>query len=393
MSSGRFDLMCGKEDIMNAKNDDTAANNIEGLPLLTVGLLVFFLIASTVQGARIKDITTVRGVRKNHLYGFGIVVGLDGTGGGDFTGDVMSNMLSRQHVGRDVSEMEADNIASVMVTADLPPFAQEGTELDMLVSAMDESSSLRGGTLLLTTLKGADGEVYAVGQGPLSVSGFSFGEEAAEVQQNHPTVGRVPGGAVVEKEIKSEFLERSNVTLALNDPDFVTAKRIAEVVNEKSDARARVDNPGKITLDLETDGDEQGMMSLIAELETLEVTPDQKAEVVINERTGTVIAGSSVSLSAVAIAHGNLTVITREDAEVSQPGPFSAGETEVVPRSEIEVVETPVAEGGMTVLSGGPTVSDVARALNLLGASPQDIISIFQALKEGGALHADLRIM
>lgn len=346
-------------------------------------------------GARIKDISSVRGIRSNPLYGFGLVVGLAGTGGGsDFTGEVTGNMLEALQVGRDVAGLDADNVAAVMVTADLPAFARKGTKIDVVVSALDKSSSLRGGTLLMTPLKGADGRVYAVAQGPLSVAGFSFGAAAANVQQGHSTVGRIPGGATVETEVHSDFITDGGVTLCLNRPDFVTARRVAEVINSKSDSKARLADPGTVKVFLASPEDKQEMMQQIAQLQALEVAPDQRAVVIINERTGTVVAGSEVSLSQVAISHGNLTVITREEPQVSQPPSFSdSGETRTVPRSSMEVLEEPISEGGLTVLNNSPTVSDVARALNLLGVSPRDIIAIFQALKQAGALHAELRIM
>jgi flagellar P-ring protein precursor FlgI len=353
------------------------------------------VIGGGVRAARIKDITTVRGIRSNHLYGFGLVVGLAGTGGGsEFTGKVTRNMLESLQVGRDVPGLDADNVAAVMVTADLPPFARKGNKIDVVVSALDKSSSLRGGTLLLTPLKGADGKVYAVAQGNLSVVGFSFDAAAASVQQGHTTVGRIPGGAVVETEVHTDFITGRRITLCLNAPDFVTARRMVEVIEEKTDLGASVEDPGTVDVTFPGEGDRQDQMRRIAELQSLEVSPDQRAVVIINERTGTVVAGSEVGISQVAISHGNLTVITKEEPEVSQPPSFSeSGETRTVPRSTIEVMEQPLAEGGLTVLKRSPTVSDVARALNVLGVSPRDIIAIFQALKQAGALHAELRIM
>ncbi len=361
------------------------------LSLLVAGVLS----CTFASGARIKDITSVQGVRSNPLYGVGLVVGLSGTGGGgDFTSDIAQNMLESLQTGRGISDLEASNVASVMVTAQLPPFASEDTDIDVTVSALDESESLRGGTLLLTPLKGADGRVYAVAQGPLTVGGFSFGGEAAEVQQGHPTVGRIPNGATVEKTVDTEFISSGKVTLCLNKPDFVTANRIAQVINDKAAARARVEDPGTVSVRLGRNGDKPEMMGRIAQLQRLSVTPDQKAIVIINEKTGTVVAGSEVSISKVAISHGNLTVITSESPQVSQPPPFSeSGETETVPRTEVEVREESAKEGGLAVMEDSPTVSDVARALNVLGVGPRDIIAIFQALKQAGALHAELQIM
>jgi len=281
----------------------------------------------------------------------------------------------------------------VVVTAELPPFAQKGSRIDITVSALDESTSLRGGTLLLTPLTGADGQVYAVAQGALSVGGFSFGGAAASVQQAHPTVGRVPNGAIVEQAVPTHFLQDGAVTLLLDYADFATAERIAAAVQRGAGAQTTVLDAGRVRVDLPKDASRDDAMRTIADLQLLEVQPDTAAVVVINERTGTIVAGQNVSISTVAVSHGNLTVITQEAPQVSQPAPLSTGHTEVVPRTGVHVLESPIKEGGLTVLNQGATVSDVARALNLLGASPRDIISIFQALKEAGALHAELRII
>lgn len=356
---------------------------------------VFALITAATYGARIKDISSVKGIRSNPLYGFGLVVGLDGTGdGSDFTNEVTSNMLERLRVGRNLEEIDGDNVAAVMVTAELPPFARKGTKTDVTVSSFDQSTSLRGGTLLMTPLKGADGQVYSVAQGPISVSGFSFSAEAASVSQGHTTVGRIPNGAIVEKEVKTDFVKDGAIMFCLNDPDFVTASRMAKVINEKSEAKARVVDPATVGVRIDVNGTGRHLMPKIARIQRLELTPGQAAVVIINERTGTVVAGSNVSLSKVAISHGNLTVITRERPQVSQPQPFSeTGETREVPRSDVEVTERSSTDGGLAVLDDSPTVSDVARALNALGVGPRDIISIFQALSQAGALHAELKII
>lgn len=361
--------------------------------MLALAVMVWAVPAS--YGARIKDISSVKGIRSNSVYGFGLVVGLDGTGdGSDFTSEVANNMLEQLRVGRNLEEIDGDNVAAVMVTAELEPFAHEGTEVDVVVSSFDQSSSLRGGTLLMTPLKGADGEVYVVGQGAVSVSGFSVEADGGDVSEGHTTVGRIPNGGVIEKEVKTDFVDDGGITFCLNDPDFVTATRMAEVINEKTEASAHVIDPATVGVEITSDGNEKKIMSRIARIQRLSLTPGQEAVVVINERTGTVVAGSNVSLSRVAISHGNLTVITRERPEVSQPQPFSeAGETVEVPRSDIEVSEESTNDGGLAVLENSPTVSDVAQALNALGVGPRDIISIFQALSEAGALHAELKIM
>jgi flagellar P-ring protein precursor FlgI len=367
--------------------------------VLLASLSVFMLcsvLAEVGHGARIKDIASIKGIRSNPLYGFGLVVGLDGTGdGSDFTNKVVNNMLDTLRIGRNTEEIDdGDNVAAVMVTAELEPFARKGTRIDVTVSSFDQSTSLRGGTLLMTPLKGADGQVYAVGQGSVSVGGFSFGADAASISQGHTTVGRIPNGAVVEKEVPTSFVEDGQISFCLKDPDFVTASRIADVIESQSWASACVVDPATVRVNLVADGNTRMIMEKIARIQRLTLTPGQAAVVIINERTGTVVVGSNVSLSEVAISHGNLTVITRERPLVSQPQPFSeTGQTVVVPRSDIEVTENSTTKGGLAVLEDSPTVSDVAQALNALGVGPRDIISIFQALSQAGALHAKLKIM
>jgi len=357
-------------------------------------LIACALLAAPVRAARVKDITSIEGIRSNPLYGFGLVVGLAGSGGGsDFTSDVTRNMLTRMRVGRGLGELDAANIASVVVTAELPPFARVGGKLDVTVSALDASSSLRGGTLLLTPLTGADGRVYAVAQGPITVGGFAFGGQAAGVQQGHPTVGRVPGGATVEVEVGTEFVQGSSLALLVRNPDFATATRIASAVEKSTRAHAEAVDAGRVTVSIPRTLSPDEVMQLISDVQLLEVTPDSRAVIVINERTGTVVAGQNVSISTVAVSHGNLTVITQELPQVSQPAPLGEGETTVVPRTAMRILEKPLQEGGLSVINEGATVSEVARALNMLGASPRDTISIFQAMEEAGALHAELRVM
>jgi flagellar P-ring protein precursor FlgI len=348
------------------------------------------------DAARVKDITAIEGIRANQLYGFGLVFGLAGTGsGGDFAAQIVQNMLEKLRVGRGLPKVDAANVAAVIVTADLPPFARQGSTIDVTVSALDEATSLRGGTLVLTPLVGADGNVYAVAQGAVSVGGFAFGGAAATVQQGHATVGRIPGGAIVEREVETTFLQDGVVTLCLMQPDFATATRISAAVDANTRARATVLDAGTVRLTLPRTLSTDESMQLISDVQMLEVMPDAPAIVVINERTGTVVAGQNVSISLVAISHGNLTVVTQELPEVVQPLPFAAGTTETVPRTALSIIESPLPgqQSGLTVINHGATVSDVARALNLLGASPRDIISIFQAMKEAGALHAELRVM
>lgn len=363
-------------------------------PIAVLAIACMLALNPAARAARIKDITDIEGIRSNQLYGFGLVVGLAGTGGGgDFTSDLASNMLAKMRVGRGLSELDASNIAAVIVMAELPPFAAKGTTIDVIVNSFDESQSLRGGVLLLTPLVGADGEVYGVAQGPVTVGGFAFGGEAAAAQQGHPTVGRIPNGAIVEKEVGTTFLDGRAIALCLHQPDFVTARRIASAVESNTDATTEIVSAGKIKVVLDHPLAPNELMRQISEIQSLEVDPDSRAVVVINERTGTVVAGQNVTISTVAVSHGNLTVITEEVAQVVQPPPLSEGTTVVVPRTGMRIIESPLKEGGLTVLNKGTTVSEVAGALNMLGASPRDIISIFMAMKEAGALHAELKVM
>ena len=372
--------------------------------ILTAAVLTAALCAPA-GATRIKDVTSVEGVRSNQVFGVGLVVGLAGTGGkSDFTEEVARNVLLKMRAGRGLpedlrrrdrpSDLKTGNVSVVMCTAQLPAFVRKGTTIDVTISAMDESSSLRGGTLLFTPLMGVDEEVYAVAQGSVSVGGFQFAGQAATVQQGHPTVGIIPNGGAIEKEVPMTFLDRGSITLCLHTPDFTTATRIAEAINAKTRSRGEVLDAGTVQVKLSAAADQNQAMQRISEIQGLEVIPDSQAIVVINERTGTVVAGQDVSISTVAISHGNLTVIVQEKPSVSQPGAFApSGQTVTMPHTEITIIEKPLKEGGLTVLNRSATVSEVARALNMLGASPRDIISIFQALKEAGALHADLRIM
>ena len=363
-----------------------------GLALLAAVLLCMSL---ATQGARIKDIASVQGVRSNQLYGFGVVTGLAETGSGnEFSARFVRHMLLRNNISRGLPELDADNLTAVTVTADLPPFARPGAEIDVTVSALDEATSLRGGTLILTPLKGPDGRVYAVAQGPITVGGFSFQGAAAEVQQGHPTVGRIPNGGIVERRVETDFVEDGAVKLSLREPDFTTADRVASAITERLSLQARPLDAGMVQVEL---GDVRGrsdVMRRIRRVEQLRVRPDSEAVVVINEKTGTVVAGSHVSLARVAISHGNLTVITEERPQVSQPRPFSPlGMTRVVPRTRMRVEESAIEGGGLNVVRRSATVGQLARAMNQLGVGPRDIIAIFQALKEAGALRAKLKIM
>ncbi len=359
--------------------------------LCAVAIAVHLVLApGAVAQVRIKDVVDVEGVRANQLYGLGLVVGLDNTGGrSNFTRQLAVEMLRRLNFVTGLSDFDTKTIAAVMVTAELPPFAVEGSRIDVTVSAIDDAKSLQGGVLLLTPLRGADGEVYAVAQGPLSVGGFVFSGQAAQAQKNHPTVGRIPGGAVVEQTLPTDFVHGGFVRLLLRQPDFSTATAMARVINRRYPNTAVALDAGTVQITLPDEAD-RDPVAFLAEIGELKIKPDVPARVVINERTGTIVAGEHVAISAVAIAHANLAIVTSETPMVSQPAPLSQGQTTVVPRTQIDVTE----EGG-TLHPIGPsvTVGELARALNALGVTPRDIVAIFQALKQAGALHAELVIM
>jgi flagellar P-ring protein precursor FlgI len=362
-----------------------------------LAIVATLLLAATaeLQAARIKDIAGFRGVRSNQLVGYGLVVGLAGSGDSDnaiFTLQSISSMLEKMGVTVNPADIKVKNVAAVMVTADLPPFARTGSRLDALVSSIGDSKALQGGTLLMTPLKGADGQVYAVGQGPVSTGGFTVGANGGDkVQKNFTTVGRVVQGALVEKEIPFSLNQKDTLTLALHQPDFTTATRMAEAINTGLlDKAAFAQDSG--TVQIAVPPKYLGNITqLIASIENLNVTPDTISRVVINERTGTVVMGENVRISTVAIAHGNLSVEIKQNFNVSQPMPFSqTGRTVVTPDTQTSVKE---GRAPIYVVPSGVSIGEVVKALNALGVSPRDLISIFQALKAAGALQADLEII
>ncbi len=365
----------------------------------TFWLIAALLLAAPAfgEGVRIKDITDVAGARSNQLYGFGLVTGLDGTGGKSaFTQKVAVDMLQKLQVGSKIAaDLKGDNvyksetISAVMVTAEIGPYARRGSRFDVIVSVVDDAKSLQGGTLMLTPLRAVDGEVYAVATGPLSVGGFSFSGKAASAQKNHPTVGRVPNGATVEREALGEILCKGQIRLLLKEPDYVTAKATGKAINDLFPSSTITLDAG--TLNIFVPPERIGnLVGFVSEIGLLEVVPDTPARVVINARTGTIVSGEQVKLSTVNIAHGSLSIVTSEAAEVSQPAPFSKGNTTVVPRTTVGVTEQ---SGTLHLIHRAVTVAELARALNSLGVTPRDLIDIFQALKQAGALHADLVIM
>ncbi|UCF86180.1 MAG: flagellar basal body P-ring protein FlgI [Desulfobacteraceae bacterium] len=363
--------------------------------LAKVGLISVALIflSSPAHAVRIKDVADIKGVRENQLVGYGLVVGLDGTGDGKkaiFTVQSMASMLEKMGITIDPKDIKVDNVAAVMLTAVLPAFARAGSRIDVLVSSIGDAENLQGGTLLFTPLRAADGKVYAIAQGPISTGGFSAGGAGGKIQKNFPTVGRVVGGALIEREVLSNFGQKEILTLTLHSPDFTTASRVAKAINVALDNQlAQTPDPGTIRVKV-PEKYRGNTVALVTLIEGLTVTLDAVAKVVINERTGTVVMGSDVRISTIAIAHGNLSIQIKESAHVSQPLPFSEGETVVVPETELSVEE---GNNRLFLLEPGVSIGEVVRALNALGVSPRDLIAIFQAIKAAGALQAKLEII
>jgi flagellar P-ring protein FlgI len=302
----------------------------------------------------------------------------------------MVSMLEKMGITGQSKDIAVSNVAAVMVTAELPPFARSGSRIDALVSSIGDAKNLQGGTLLLTPLKAPNGQVFAVGQGPVNTGGFAAGGTGGSVRKNFPTVGRVISGALVEREIELDFNQRSNLTLSLHRADFTTASRISDAINALFFGHiAAAPDSGTVKIKV-PEAYAGNLVELVAMIENLEVQPDLRARIVINERTGTVVMGENVRLSTIAIAHGNLSIVIKESAVVSQPPPFSKGETVVIPDSEISVQE----DGNqLMVMPAGTSIGDVVRALNALGVSPRDLIAIFQAIKASGALQAELEVI
>lgn len=367
--------------------------------LLLIGsfcLISLSAIEASAKTARIKDIVDIEGVRDNVLIGYGLVVGLNGTGdslnNSPFTEQSLLAMLERLGVNVRGQNLNTGNVAAVMVTATLPPFKNQGSRIDINVSAMGDAESLLGGTLLVTPLMAADGEVYAVAQGPITVAGFSVEGEAATVVQNIPTAGRVPGGAIVEREIDFRLEDLGQIRLALKNPDFTTARRIARAINGFLSANvAHAENDASVSLKKPARFD-GSIVDLITDVEQLPVQPDQPARVVIDERSGTIVMGADVRINPVAIAQGSLTINITETPQVSQPNPFAEqGQTVVVPRSDVEVNTGDDVK--LALLDTGVTLQDLVTGLNKLGIGPRDMITILQAIKASGALQAEIEVL
>ncbi|OEU76365.1 MAG: flagellar biosynthesis protein FlgA [Desulfuromonadales bacterium C00003107] len=363
---------------------------IIALPAL---LILQMLLPLSISAARIKDIAKIEGVRSNQLVGYGLVIGLNGTGDSNstqFTVQSLVNMMERLGVTVNQADVKVDNVAAVIVTAKLPPFAKTGTTIDVLVSSIGDADSLVGGSLLMTPLKAPDGNIYAVAQGPLIVGSLAFGGKAAKVQKNHPTVGRLPGGALVEREVPFTLSPDGQLRYQLSDPDFTTVSRIAAVINEHFNRPlATPVDSASLNVDIPLPYRDR-LVEFVAALERLPVQPDSTAKIVVNEKTGTIVMGEGVRIATVAVSHGNLNLVISESAMVSQPLPFSGGETVVTPETDIAASED---DGELVVLQMGVSIGDVAQALNAIGATPRDLIAIFQAIKASGALHAELVVL
>jgi len=345
--------------------------------------------------ARIKDLADVEGVRENMLIGYGLVVGLDGSGdrirNTPFTRESLVSMLERMGVNIRSEQLDTENIAAVMVTANLPPFATQGARIDVAVSALGDAQSLRGGVLLVTPLYGADGEVYAVAQGSLAVAGYAARGQAASLTRGVPTNGRIANGAVVEREIGFNFGALHTVRLALRNPDFTTAARVAAAINaDIGSGAARVVDPGVVALTRPA-GFAGDMTALVARVERLSVDADNRARVVVDETSGVVVISDDVRVSTVAIAQGNLTISIGETPLASQPQPFSrGGQTVVLPRTSVAADSE---RGDLRLVEEGVRLRALVDSLNALGVSPRDLISILQAIKAAGALQADIAVM
>ena len=370
------------------------------LQAVSTALLSLFLAAAVLGAAnassRIKDIVQFEGVRENMLVGYGLVVGLNGTGDtlvdGQFTKQSLKAMLNRLGVKPTDAGLDSKNVAAVMVTAVLPPFARQGSRIDVTVSALGDAKSLLGGTLLVTPVLGADGEVYAVAQGQLAVGGFAASGAAETIVKGVPTSARIASGGIVEREVGFEMANMESVTLSLRNPDFTTARRIAQAINAfLGTAAARPSDPTTVHVEV-PDSYRGNVVNLLTDIEQLRVEPDQLARVIIDEQSGIIVMGENVRISTVAIAQGNLIIRITETEQVSQPGPFAnVGATATVPRTEIEITEG--EERRLGVVNAGVTIQELVNGLNSLGIGPRDMITILQAVKAAGALQAEIQVM
>jgi flagellar P-ring protein FlgI len=345
--------------------------------------------------SRVKDLVDVEGIRDNMLVGYGLVVGLNGTGdslkNAPFTQQSIQTMLERLGVNTRGTTMQTKNTAAVMVTANLPSFAAAGTRIDVSVSAMGDAKSLQGGTLLVTPLFGADGQIYALGQGPVAIGGFTAQGDAASVTRGVPTAGRISNGAIVERETGFALASEHSLKLSLHNPDLTTATRIAAAVNTYlGNNVAEASDPSTVRINVPADYP-KGVVGLLTDIEQVKVDPDEPARVIIDEQSGVIVMGADVRISTVAIAQGNLTIRVNETPQVSQPGPLSRGTTQVVPRTQIDIDE---GKGNkIAIMREGVALQSLVDGLNALGVGPRDIISILQAIKAAGALQAEIQVI
>lgn len=358
--------------------------------MLLVLCLVTAVTSAPAGAVRLKDIATFSGVRSNKLAGYGLVVGLSGTGDGsstDFTIQSMVNMLEKMGVRVDKDSLKVENVAAVMVTASMPVSSRPGAKLDVVVSSLGDASSLYGGVLLMTPLQGIDGKVYALAQGSLVLGGYSSGGQGAQASKNTTTVGQIPGGASVERSVPFRFNQQESLVIHLNGRDFSTTEQVVNRVNGVLGGRyADAEDISSIRLQI-PETFKGNLVPLMASLENIECSPDSRARVVIDERSGTVVLGSNVTLSKVAVTHGNLNVVVKEKPQVSQPQPFGQGQTTVTPNTQLKVQE----QTKRLVLVEGANIQELVNGLNAIGASPRDVMSILRTLKAAGALHADLQ--
>jgi len=372
---------------------------IQALSAGLASLLVLMLLAWAAPASaasRIKDVVDFEGVRDNMLVGYGLVVGLNGTGDslktGHFTKQSLQAMLNRMGVKPTEAGLDSKNVAAVMVTASLPAFSSKGARVDVTVSALGDSSNLLGGTLLVTPLLGADGEVYAVSQGQVAVGGFTAGGAAETVTKGVPTSARIANGAIVEREIGFDMDTMPSVKLSLRNPDFTTARRIAQALNAfLGTSAANATDPSTVKLDV-PDAYANQVVNLLTDIEQLRIEPDQIARIIIDEQSGVIVMGENVRLSTVAIAQGNLTIRITETAQVSQPGPFSqTGTTTTVARTDVQVDQGQGSQ--LAVVQDGVSLQEFVNSLNALGIGPRDMITILQAVKAAGALQAEIEVM
>lgn len=366
---------------------------LSSLAIVCLGAALTGLAATPAAAVRIKDIASFSGMRDNQLVGYGLVVGLNGTGdkrnSSPFTVNSMRNMLERMGVSVDPAKIKPANVAAVMVTAKMPATAKPGSKQDITVSSLGDAKSLLGGVLLQTPLKGIDGKVYALAQGPLAIGGYSVDGAATSVQKNVSTTAYVPGGATIERAVPFDFNQQSTLTLNMSSRDFSTTMQVVERLNAAmGGAFATASDAGSISIRVPP-AYRGNLVPLIASVENLEVMPQGVAKVVVDERTGTVVLGREVRVSQVAVAHGNLQIVVQESAQVSQPGPFSQGQTVVTPQTDVNVTE----ENRRLHMLEGATLQELVDGLNAIGATPQDLISILKNLKASGALHAELEVI